>query len=417
MKFDNIIIGGGLSGLMCGIQLAKAQKKVAIVAAGQSSLHFSSGSFDLLGYNLEGKEIQHPLQAIDELPNCHPYKKLGSKQIEELAQEAKETLKEAGVSVKGDVHRNHYRITPMGLFKPTWLTLEDYVTSNSQEEFPYKNVILSNIAGFLDFPIDFIKEGLNAIGVNVNVRSIDTKALKYRRKSPSEMRSANIAKILTQEKTLLEMAQKLNEGRKDEEVVILLPAVVGLDSREAIDFLRSKVEGIQILFLPTLPPSVSGVRVHTQLRKYFTKLGGIYLMGDRVKGGHIENQILKYIETDNLPEERLEAEDYVMATGSFQSNGLKSNFQEVYEPIFHLDVDTEGSRTEWSSPNVFDKQPFMSFGVTTSEDFICKKNGQRIENLHAIGSVLSGHNSILQADGTGVDILTAMKVAELIRMK
>ena len=40
MRYDTIIIGGGLSGLTAGITLAKAGQKVCIVSAGQSSLHF-----------------------------------------------------------------------------------------------------------------------------------------------------------------------------------------------------------------------------------------------------------------------------------------------------------------------------------------------------------------------------------------
>lgn len=416
MKFDNIIVGGGLSGLICGIQLAKAQKHVAIVAAGQSSLHFSSGSFDLLGYDKEQKEILYPLSAMESLSDCHPYKKIGVGEIERLAEEAKNLLKDAGIPVKGEAHKNHFRITPMGLPKPTWLTQEDYATSESRNAFPYKKILLANIVGYLDFPIEFIKDGLKAMGAYVNCKSIATKALKYRRKSPTEMRSANIAKILTQKDTLQEIASWLNKEKTDEEA-ILMPAVVGLESREAIEFLRSQVNDIPIFFLPTLPPSVPGVRVQTQLRKYFTKLGGLYLMGDSVKGGLIEDNTLRYIETTNLPDERLEANDFVLATGSFQSNGLKSNYQEVYEPIFHLDVDAEGDHTEWSSPDVFAEQAFMSFGVSTAEDFICKKDGRRIENLYAIGSVLSGHNSIRQADGRGVDILTAMKVAEQLSKK
>ena len=46
MKYDSIIIGGGISGLVCGISLLKAGQKVAIVSSGQSALHFNSGAFD-----------------------------------------------------------------------------------------------------------------------------------------------------------------------------------------------------------------------------------------------------------------------------------------------------------------------------------------------------------------------------------
>jgi len=47
MKFQTIIIGGGLSGLIAGIKLLKAGRKVAIISSGQSALHFCSGSFEI----------------------------------------------------------------------------------------------------------------------------------------------------------------------------------------------------------------------------------------------------------------------------------------------------------------------------------------------------------------------------------
>ena len=64
MKFDVVIIGGGLSGLTCGIKLAENGKKVCIVSYGQSSLHFNPGSFELLGYDADGNIVRNPLEAV-----------------------------------------------------------------------------------------------------------------------------------------------------------------------------------------------------------------------------------------------------------------------------------------------------------------------------------------------------------------
>ena len=140
MKFDYIIIGGGLSGLTCGIRLSQAGKKVAIISAGQSTLHFGSGSLDLLGYDNEGNIADNPLDAIGRLNENHPYRKIGTERIERLAEEAKALLDDCGIHTTGTAQKNHYRITPMGFLKPTWLTLENYATSPSASELPWKSV-------------------------------------------------------------------------------------------------------------------------------------------------------------------------------------------------------------------------------------------------------------------------------------
>ena len=81
MKFDSIVMGGGLSGLACGIALQQAGQRVALVSAGQSTLHFHSGSFDLLGYDATGTVVENPLEAMQRLDSRHPYSKLDARGV------------------------------------------------------------------------------------------------------------------------------------------------------------------------------------------------------------------------------------------------------------------------------------------------------------------------------------------------
>lgn len=176
MKFDSVIIGGGLAGLVCGIRLAKAGRRCAIVSSGQSALHFSSGSFDLLGALPDGTPVTAPAESVGETIRQapeHPYARIGAERFGALAAEAAALLAEAGVAVEGDAARNHYRLTPMGGLKPAWLTLEGYVRSSSPDALPWRKAALFNAEGFLDFYTQFLAEGFRRMGTECAVRTFN----------------------------------------------------------------------------------------------------------------------------------------------------------------------------------------------------------------------------------------------------
>ena len=152
MKFDIIIIGGGLSGLTAGIALAEAGKDVALVSAGQSTLHFGSGSLDLLGCDEKGNDIYNPLDAIKEVNSKHPYNKLEN--VSSLAGMAKQLLERAGIATTGNATSNHWRITPIGGLMPTWLSMEGMATVEDPNQMPWRKVALVNIVNYLDFPVE-----------------------------------------------------------------------------------------------------------------------------------------------------------------------------------------------------------------------------------------------------------------------
>ena len=412
MKFDDIIIGGGLSGLTAAISLSQAGHDVAVVSAGQSTLHFSGGSLDLLGCDTNGNAVESPLEAIAAVSDSHPYKKVN--EIEAKTLNAKQLLSEAGITTTGNASANHWRVTPIGAIKPTWLSVDGMATVPSSQAMPWKRVALVNIINYLDFPTKFLAAGLRAKGVEVEVKPITVPALEQLRKSPSEMRSTNIAKTIERNGLVEEVATAINNATGNNYDMVLLPAVLGIDSSATSDKLL-KLISCPAGYVATLPPSIAGVRMQTLLRKRFTALGGTFFTGDQVVEGIFDGNTLKGLRTAKLDGTTLEASHFILATGSFMSRGLVADYNHVYEHALGVDVEDRSlNRKSWAVVDINSNQPYMEIGVKTDDQLRCMKNGETITNLYATGAILSGHNSIKSLDAAGVDMLTALQAVNNI---
>lgn len=411
MRFDTIVIGGGLSGLVCGIRLSELGRRVAIFAKGNSKLHYSSGSLELLGYDSDGNEVDNPLAAMSHLPEQHPYRKL-LPEAPRLADEAVRLLGEAGLEFVGDATSNHWRISPVGILKPAWLTLKGFLHIERGTLPPWRKVELVSIKGLLDFPSPFVASGLEKMGITTHTTEITLPAIEKKRNNVYSLRSSAISRALSDRGALVSLAGKLNSAAERADAV-LLPAVLSGESPLPFKHL-SRLVKCPVSFVATLPPSVAGERIHTLLRKRFVSLGGIYLLSSAIKDSIVEDATVQSVSSISLPDQRITASDYVLAGGSFMSGGLIATNERVIEPVFNADTTMLGTRSEWTAPRVFDPQPYMEFGVVTDEAFHALRGGKPFSNLYAVGSILSGHNPVKRCDDSGVSVLTALRAAEMI---
>ena len=178
MRYDTIIIGGGLSGLVCGIKLQEAGRSCAIISAGQSALHFSSGAFDLLGVTADGTEVERPFDALKSLPAEHPYSKVGADGVEAYARALPQWFAQMGIVLNGDVERNSSRITPLGIVRKSWMMLDEYTPLADEAAIAGSRYLIVNFAGFLDFYPKFIADCLEQRGGKCRMEVLSMSAVE-----------------------------------------------------------------------------------------------------------------------------------------------------------------------------------------------------------------------------------------------
>ena len=427
MNFDVAIIGGGLAGLTCGIALQQRGKRCVIINNGQAAIDFASGSLDLLSRMPDGSAVENineNLTALRTALPAHPYSLLGAEKVIAKAQDFERLANALNLDLIGSSEKNHWRVTGRGSLRGAWLSPNSVPTVQGNETFPHKRIAVLGIEGYHDFQPQLLAANLvlNPQFVHCEVTSgfLNIPQLDELRQNAREFRSVNIAQLLEHKLAFNDLVSEIIESAQGANAV-LLPACFGLENQEFMNALRDATK-LALFELPTLPPSLLGMRQRIQLRRKFESLGGLMINGDSALNAHFEGDRVHCIKTRLLEDEEIIADNFVLAAGSFFSKGLVSEFDKIYEPVFESDIiGVEGfndkDRFSWTNHRFANPQPYQSAGVAINEHCQVQKCGQFLANLYATGNVIGGFNALELGCGSGVAVVTALAVADEILAK
>ncbi|EKP0262473.1 glycerol-3-phosphate dehydrogenase subunit GlpB [Aeromonas sobria] len=418
MKFDNIVIGGGMAGLSAALRLVEAGQKTLLMASGQSALHFSSGSVDLL--ESEG-DPRTTLPAFMAAHPDHPYSKVGMDNIEASLADLQHHCAEQGLPL---VHNetNHQRLTPIGTLKRTWLSPD---TCACVTDAPIPDaLLLATMEGFRDFHPALAAANLAThprfAHCRVLTGEIRLPQLAEFSRNPHEFRSADIARLFDKQSggkhpLVAELAREISRMVQESGVPdcrhIVLPACLSLGLVGPRLAELEQRTGCTIKEVATMPPSLIGMRMQEALKRRFMALGGTFLTSERVLGARYEGDRVIGVHSQNGDDQLFEADNFVLASGSFFSRGLESRLRGIREPIFNADVLSLEERDAWAGRRLFDHHPFMGFGVKTDDKLRVLRGGKPLVNLYGAGSVLAHYDPIKEGSGSGVAVATGWQAA------
>lgn len=424
MSYDCLIIGAGLAGLTCGIRCAEAGLRTAILSGGMNSLHFSSGSIDLAGYDEYGEIVKNPFDHVKKICRSrkdHPYARAGLPVIKKSLDFFIDKTGKAGLTFNHNSDMNHFHITGLGMLKPAYLSQESVFNPRIQEVVSSgEKIAILNFSGFRDYYPEqtaaYLKKNRIFTDREIILGSISLPWYMGTQRNLHEFRSIDLARIFETEKYLPRIADEIMKA-SDGATAVSLPAFLGINNYRTIRKRLEDMTGKSIYEIPTLPPSILGLRIDHALKDTFVAHGGEYIAGERAESGMTDSGILESINTKNSGKNGVNAKFYVLATGSFFSGGLTSDSQRISEPVFDFSVSADTKRSKWYSNFFFDAKshPFLSYGVVTDKNFNpVNSKGKTVKNVFCAGAVLSGYDPVRESCGGGVAISTGYACAEKI---
>lgn len=411
IEADVCIIGAGLAGLAA--TLFAANRGLSCVEVGQTGeINFSSGFLDLLGVHPADEKHgwTDPWAGIDALVRDipeHPYARLTRADIQTAFEEILSFLKEAGLPYNRRMNQNVGVLTSLGTLKSTYCV--PHTMWHGVEALEKKpSCLLIDIRGLKGFSARQIAAALKSEWPGLRTARVsfpDTDHL-------NEVFTEHMASALILPKNRDKLARTLRPHIKDAQL-IGMPAILGLyRTQEVMSDLQERV-GVPFFEIPTIPPSVSGLRLKEAFERGLRTKGVEYLSQRRVLA--VRHQADEYLEVDigrTTTELTVRSRGIILASGRFIGGGLHADRIRIKETILNLPVYQPAYRTEWHRRDFLDTRGHLvnRAGLEIDDSFrpLNRSRQPAFRTLFAAGSLLAHNDWKRLKCGAGVAIASAL---------
>ena len=413
-KTDTIVIGSGLAGLTAAIVSAQKGQNVKLLTYGSGTLSLNSGVIDVLGYDQQHKYVASPRQGIQNLPDNHPYRKIGRQAIADSVSFFLKLTEEQGFPYGGDLDSQLPVPTAVGTLKPTCLAPESL---NGSHLVDSHKIVIVTVKGLKDFYGNIIEDNLRKVAA-LKDKTYELIEFDSGLTGGRDITTLDVARYLDTDAGLAALVALLKPVAQNG-VSFVLPQILGTKGDTCHKSLKAQLGSAQVVETTCLPPSVNGLRLQNLLKGAFKQLGGEIVEDCRVLRGIMEGAKCVGVVTQAAARKKsYYATKFILATGGFYSGGLAMReFEKPQETIFGFPVYFVPGEENWSNAELFSDKPqgFALTGIMTDENLRpVDGSGQVVaDNVYIVGRNLGGYDFCFEHSGNGVALASAYKAGNM----
>ncbi len=404
--FDVIVIGAGTAGMVAGAVLAELGARVCVMAKGIGSTHLAPGTIDVLGYAPE--RVPSPKEAIAALVEAqphHPYALLGIEAVSDAIDWFRAASREGppGYAYTGDLEHNLLLPTAIGALKPSAVVPATFAAGDA---LGLGRLAVVGIPQLRDFHAELCAANLRLAGVEATAISLE---LELDRADESTL---GLARRLEDAHWRAYLSARLAPlvGFADQ---VALPAVLGLREPGAVHADLQERLGRAVFEIPTLPPSVPGMRLFELLDHTLRSAGGGLVVGAGVvshrRGG---DRVVSVDVASAGSNTTYTADMFLLATGGFHSGAITLDSRgEARDQVLDLPLaGIPAAEAPRFTPSYLDEQPLARAGIAVDADL----RAVGADNVLVAGASLPGAVPWLEASGEGIALSSGHRAAHLL---
>ena len=400
-RADVVVIGAGLAGLSCAAELAERGASVYLAAKGMATTHWTHGGLDVAAP--PGASTHRQGLALLAASEGHPYRALASETDAAVTGHLARTAA-AGLVHSGGLDTPLVPIpTAIGSLRPAAIMLD--AQAAAIEPWGADDLVLVGFERYRDAWAAYAARNLSAAVwpggprtiLAIEVELPDTDGLH-------NLAAQNLARRFDDPGWRAGALGSIMRALPAGEARIGLPAVLGLERHAEAFGEAEDVLGGRVFEVPSLPPSVPGLRLFEALRRRILAAAGRIQVGFDVVSVEREGGRIVAVHTEAASRTlRLAADAFVLATGGIAGAGFRALPDgTIEERVFGLPVSAP-SHENWFSDDPLEPHPLEAAGIEVDAEL----RPAGLENVRVIGSALAGMHYLDQRCGDGVALASA----------
>jgi glycerol-3-phosphate dehydrogenase subunit B len=409
---DVIVIGAGLAGLFAAVRAVKAGARVRVIAQGWGQQIVTPGWLSVC--DRADDDVIAEVRGYAALNPGHPYA-LAEDEAMVRGLNGFCSITEVIGLPYAKRHKDGHNmrlITMLGAVQKAMIAPRGIANADLTEiDGP---VLLVGFRGWRDFFPELAAGNLQNQGIEARALWIDLPD-----KRPYwDMWPGDLARSFDRDDFRAEVIRQIKPHIRGI-TRVGFPAVLGMDHPgDVLDDLSARIER-PVFEIPTLPPSVAGVRLSNRLRGWLMRQGARVQIGHPVVRGIVENKTCRGVEVEALGHTNpFYADQIILATGGLYSGGILSDESgRLWEPIFDFPVQSPPDRAGWYHDHLLKERghPVHRLsGLRVDHQMRpLDANGAPImNNVYAVGHMIAGFNPLTDGCAEGIALATAYKAIQ-----